>query len=128
MVERYKGFNINVIDKYIIVLKSALVGIYQILSKIVLFHVSHNTHDKNSVHLNKSFAIDHYRYLINGEILACSFDVFRSSAISAHRTHGCLKYKDQSRRHITVHIGIHVKCPILAEIGIFRGIPVKIQM
>jgi len=93
----------------------------------VSFHVLHKTHDNSSVHLNKSFAIDHYPYLINGELLARSFVVFRSPGISARRTHGCLKYTDQSRRHITVHIGLHVKCPILAKIGIFRGIPVKMQ-
>ena len=82
------------------------------------FHVLHNPHANSYVYLNKSFAIDHNRYLINGEILACSFDIFRSLAISARRTHGCLKYRDQSRRHITVYRSLHVECQILTKIGI----------
>jgi len=85
----------------------------------VSFHVSQNPRDNSSALLNKRFAIDHNRYLINCEILAHSFDVFRSSAISARRKHGCRKYKEQSRRHITVYISLHVKCPILAKIGTF---------
>jgi len=93
----------------------------------VSFHVLRNPHDNSSVCLNKSFAIDRNRYLINSEILARSFVVFRSSVISASRTHGCLMYKDKSRQHITVHVGLHLKGLILAQIGIFQGSLVKMQ-